>query len=78
VLANQMKTTGLEKAVFLDVMVHSALIFLNARVLMPKGPIMQLRARHLIHPEKEKFDKAYKDAYGIGPGETFSILMEQL
>jgi len=69
VLANQMKTTGLEKAVFFGCDGTFGSDFLKRTGVNAEGSYHATPRTPPNTPEKEKFDKAYKDAYGIGPGE---------
>ncbi len=68
VLANQMKTTGLENAVFFGCDGTFGTDFLNGLAPMVKAlPCHTSNATQT--PEKTAFDEAYKAAYGVGPGE---------
>ncbi len=69
VLANQMKTTGLEKAVFFGCDGTFGTDFLNRAGANGEGSYHATPRTPPQTPEKEAFDAAYKAAYGAGPGE---------
>jgi len=69
VLANQMKTTGLEKAVFFGCDGTFGTDFLNRAGANGEGSYHATPRTPPQTPAKEAFDAAYKAAYGVGPGE---------
>lgn len=69
VLANQMKTTGLENAVFFGCDGTFGSDFLNRAGVNAEGSYHATPRTPPQTPEKTAFDEAYKTAYGIGPGE---------
>jgi branched-chain amino acid transport system substrate-binding protein len=69
VLANQMKTTGLEKAVFFGCDGTFGTDFLNRAGANAEGSYHATPRTPPQTPAKEAFDAAYKKAYGVGPGE---------
>lgn len=69
VLANQMKTTGLENAVFFGCDGTFGTDFLNRAGANAEGSYHATPRTPPQTPEKTAFDEAYKTAYGVGPGE---------
>lgn len=69
VLANQMKTTGLENAVFFGCDGTFGTDFLNRAGVNGEGSYHATPRTPPQTPEKTAFDQKYKDAYGVGPGE---------
>jgi branched-chain amino acid transport system substrate-binding protein len=69
VLANQMKTTGLEKAVFFGCDGTFGTDFLNRAGANAEGSYHATPRTPPETPKKAAFDAAYKAAYGVGPGE---------
>lgn len=69
VLANQMKTTGLENAVFFGCDGTYGTDFLNRAGENAEGSYHATPRTPPQTPEKTAFDAAYKAAYGMGPGE---------
>ena len=69
VLANQMKTTGLENAVFFGCDGTFGTDFLNRAGANAEGSYHATPRTPPQTPEKTAFDAAYKAAYGAGPGE---------
>jgi branched-chain amino acid transport system substrate-binding protein len=69
VLANQMKTTGLENAVFFGCDGTFGTDFLNRAGANAEGSYHATPRTPPATPEKEKFDTDYNTAYGVGPGE---------
>ena len=68
-LANQMKTTGLENAVFFGCDGTFGTDFLNRAGVNGEGSYHATPRTPPETPEKASFDQKYKDAYGVGPGE---------
>ena len=69
VLANQMKTTGLEKAVFFGCDGTFGTDFLKRAGANAEGSYHATPRTPPETPAKTAFDAAYKAAYGVGPGE---------
>ena len=69
VLANQMKTTGLENAVFFGCDGTFGTDFLNRAGENGEGSYHATPRTPPQTPEKTAFDEAYNAAYGVGPGE---------
>ena len=69
VLANQMKTTGLENAVFFGCDGTFGTDFLNRAGANAEGSYHATPRTPPATPEKDKFDADYLAAYGTGPGE---------
>jgi len=69
VLANQMKTTGLENAIFFGCDGTFGTDFLNRAGENAEGSYHATPRTPPATPEKEKFDADYNTAYGVGPGE---------
>lgn len=69
VLANQMKTTGLENAVFFGCDGTFGTDFINRAGVNAEGSYHATPRTPPQTPEKEAFDAAYLAAYGVGPGE---------
>lgn len=69
VLANQMKTTGLEKVVFFGCDGTFGADFLKRAGVNAEGSYHAIPRTPPATPAKDKFDKAYLAAYGVGPGE---------
>ena len=88
VLANQMKTTGLENAVFFGCDGTFGTDFLNRAGANAEGSFHATPRTPPATPEKDKFDADYLAAYGVGPGElspfswnsydTVTILMSKV
>ena len=68
VLANQMKTTGLEKAVFFGCDGTFGIDFVDRAGKNAEGSYHTIPKSAPVTEAKEKFDKAYLAAYGVGPG----------
>ncbi len=69
VIANQMKTTGLENAVFFGCDGTFGTDFLNRAGANAEGSYAATPRTPPQTPEKDKFDADYMAAYGVGPGE---------
>ena len=69
VLANQMKTTGLENAIFFGCDGTFGTDFLNRAGVNAEGSYHATPRTPPQTPEKTAFDEAYLAAYGVGPGE---------
>jgi len=69
VLANQMKTTGLENTIFFGCDGTFGTDFLNRAGANAEGSYHATPRTPPATPEKDKFDSDYNTAYGVGPGE---------
>lgn len=69
VLANQMKTTGMEDVVFFGCDGTFGTDFLNRAGANGEGSYHATPRTPPQTPEKTAFDEAYQVAYGVGPGE---------
>lgn len=69
VLANQMKSTGLENAVFFGCDGTFGTDFLNRAGANAEGSYHAIPRTPPATDAKAKFDAAYLEAYGVGPGE---------
>lgn len=69
VLANQMKTTGLENTIFFGCDGTFGTDFLNRAGDNAEGSYHATPRTPPATPEKDKFDADYNTAYGVGPGE---------
>ena len=69
VLANQMKTTGLENAVFFGCDGTYGVDFVDRAGENANGTFHTVPRSAEVTAAKERFDSCYANAYGVGPGE---------
>jgi len=69
VLTNQMKTTGLENAVFFGCDGTYGIDYLDRAGANAEGSFHTIPRSAEVTAEKERFDACYMEAYGIAPGE---------